>query len=418
MLPLDRSTFDSRVSASPESADERERALKLFESMAMPDPTSEEWRYVELDADFAEYSLASSAGDPAGGSLVRESLPEVSGEASIIDGFVGSVDGDGVALLSSVLGDRPGLVEGLGRIPSDLDRFAAAHAAFRGDAVVVHAPAGSNQDAPVFIDIAAASDGVVSLPKVIVIAEDGADVSVVIDQRSADGVNALVVPQVEVLAGAAARAHVTVSQAWGADTVSIAQHRLTAGRDAFVGLAEAGFGGRFSRLHLIVDLVGAGADARILGLSFGDEDQTLDYRYFMNHAAPHTTSEMFLKGAVADHARSVFTGMIRIQPEGQKTNAHQTNRNLVLSDGAEAHSVPNLEILANDVRCGHGSTMGPLDAEQRYYLMSRGLDRRRADRLQVKGFFEDVLRRFPVTSLQEPLRETAMAKYARFEVTS
>ena len=127
--------------------------------------------------------------------------------------------------------------------------------------------------------------------------------------------------------------------------------------------------------------------------------------------APHTTSNMYLKGAVRDAARSVFTGLIRIEPEGQGSDAMQTNRNLVLSEGAQAHSVPNLEILANEVRCGHGSTVSPLDAEQRYYLMSRGLDSGRADRLQVKGFFEDVLARFPQAELEPPLRGAVMARY-------
>jgi Fe-S cluster assembly protein SufD len=180
-----------------------------------------------------------------------------------------------------------------------------------------------------------------------------------------------------------------------------------------VELAEAGLGAEFSRLHLTVDLEGRGADARITGAYFGDMDQTLDYRYFMNHLGANTTSEMFLKGAVAGDARSVFTGLIRIEPSGQGTNAHQTNRNLVLSDDAEAHSVPNLEILANDVRCGHGSAVGPLDEEQRYYLMSRGLPEPRADRLQVLGFFEEALQRFPQQQIEPTLRGAAMAKYDR-----
>jgi Fe-S cluster assembly protein SufD len=187
---------------------------------------------------------------------------------------------------------------------------------------------------------------------------------------------------------------------------------MAAGRDGSLFLAEAGFGGRYSRLRLAVDLVGAGAGAKIVGAYFGDGAQTLDYRYFIRHAALSTTSEMFLKGAVADDARSVFSGLIRIEKEGQKSNAHQTNRNLVLSDGAEAHSVPNLEILADDVRCGHGSAVGPLDEEQRYYLQSRGLDRDRADRLQVKGFFEEAILRFPHRGLDARLRDTALTKYA------
>jgi len=111
----------------------------------------------------------------------------------------------------------------------------------------------------------------------------------------------------------------------------------------------------------------------------------------------------------------VFTGLIRIEPEGQYSDAVQTNRNLVLSEGAEAHSVPNLEILANEVRCGHGSAVGPIDAEQRYYLMSRGLDRARADRLQVKGFFEDVLARFPHDELEPSLRAGLMDRYDGLE---
>ncbi|NQV07272.1 SufD family Fe-S cluster assembly protein, partial [bacterium] len=172
-------------------------------------------------------------------------------------------------------------------------------------------------------------------------------------------------------------------------------------------------GGRSARLHITFDLLGQGSDAQLLGLYFGDGDQVHDYRGFVNHAAVNTTSDMFLKGAVGDEAKSVFTGLIRIEPEGQKARAYQTNRNLVLSDGAEAHSVPNLEILANDVRCGHASTVGPLDEEQRYYLMSRGLDGRRADRLQVKGFFEEVLARYPVPTLEPPLRTAVMAKYDR-----
>ncbi len=139
----------------------------------------------------------------------------------------------------------------------------------------------------------------------------------------------------------------------------------------------------------------------------------LDYRAFITHRAPHTTSNMFLKGAVEDESHSVFTGLIRIEEEAQKVDAYQTNRNLVLSDDAGAESVPNLEILANDVKCGHASTVGPLDDEQRYYLMSRGLDRIRADRLQVRGFFEEAVSRMPHPELGGPIRTAVNEKYVR-----
>jgi Fe-S cluster assembly protein SufD len=264
----------------------------------------------------------------------------------------------------------------------------------------------------VLIDLQSVTDEVLALPRISVVAGEQSVVSVVVLQRSPGGVGSLVIPAFEVSAGAAARVELTVIQEWGDDTIAIATHRMAAGRDGSLFLAEAGFGGRYSRLRLAVDLVGAGAGAKIVGAYFGDGAQTLDYRYFIRHAALSTTSEMFLKGAVADDARSVFSGLIRIEKEGQKSNAHQTNRNLVLSDGAEAHSVPNLEILADDVRCGHGSAVGPLDEEQRYYLQSRGLDRDRADRLQVKGFFEEAILRFPHRGLDARLRDTALTKYA------
>jgi Fe-S cluster assembly protein SufD len=203
----------------------------------------------------------------------------------------------------------------------------------------------------------------------------------------------------------------SVVQNLGRSSRSIAHARAKASRDANLYLAEAGLGAALSRLHLTVDLEGRGSSANVVGAYFGDNDQVLDYRYVMHHAGLNTTSDMFLKGAVEDDALSVFTGMIRIDETAQRTDAFQTNRNLILSEGAAAQSVPNLEILANDVKCGHGSTMGPLDPEQRYYLMSRGLDPERADRLQVRGFFQEALARFPHPELAGPLAEWINAKF-------
>ncbi len=297
-------------------------------------------------------------------------------------------------------------------VPADIDRFASAAQAFSHDGALVHVPRGASGTLPVVIDIQATVPHAVSFPRVAFVLEDGAQADLVVRLRSLDGVEATVVPIIDVVAGANAHPRLTVLQTLGDQTRSVVVQRMVAGRDAGLTFAEAGLGGRNARLHLTVDLAGRGSDAKVLGVYFGDHERTLDYRYFMNHIAPNTTSEMTLKGAVGDNSRSVFTGMIRIEPDGQKTNAHQTNRNLVLSDGAEAHSVPNLEILANDVRCGHGSAVGPLDEDQRYYLMSRGLDRSAADRLQVIGFFEDVLGRFPQQAVDPHLRSIVTEIYS------
>lgn len=407
MLPLDSTTHRRVTTALDETTRRRaERGGEAFEAMAMPIEKDEGWRYVDLELDLAGFGITETPGARLPVSEIEAALSGGAGRAVSVDGHTVEAAGGGSRIEIAALRDRP-IEFGWG---GPADRLDALHDAFSFDGVVVAAPKGAT--GTVVVDLQAVTPGVVSLPRILLSADEGAALSVVAVQRSPDGVVSLVIPSFEVMAGASARIDLTIVQEWGNETMAVARHRMRADRDAHVGLAEAGFGGAFSRLHLSVDLVGSGAGATINGAYFGDGGQTLDYRYFIRHAALSTTSQMFLKGAVADEARSVFSGLIRIEKEGQKSNAHQTNRNLVLSDGAEAHSVPNLEILADDVRCGHGSAVGPLDEEQRYYLMSRGLDPERADRLQVKGFFEEALVRFPHRSLDLLLREIAMAKYA------
>src|SRR4029450_11788472 len=138
-----------------------------------------------------------------------------------------------------------------------------------------------------------------------------------------------------------------------------------------------------------------------------------DFRTLQDHAAPKTTSDLLFKGAVEDHARSVYTGLIRVRKDAPGTNAFQTNRNLKLSEGAWADSVPNLEIENNDVRCSHASAVGPIDADQRFYLESRGIPTQIAERLIVLGFFDEVLDQLPVGPLATRLRTGVSAKLKR-----
>jgi Fe-S cluster assembly protein SufD len=405
VLPIDRATSDRVAATLAGQASERTRAgWAAFDSLEMPSERLEHWRYVHPGIEFGDYRLAATPG-----SALESRIPMTAAASAVnVDGYtVSAVSGGGVTV-SGLAGDQDTEPP-----PSIGDRFEAFHEAFCADGVVVTVARGAAVADPVVIDLQSVTPNTAAAPRIRISAGDSSQASVIVHQRSPDGVPLLVVPRFEISTGKAARVHLTVIQEWGSDTAAVARHHYQAARDATVGLAEAGLGGRFSRLHLSVDLVGDGCSVGIVGAYFGDAAQTLDYRYFLRHAARGTTSEMFLKGAVAGESRSVFTGMIRIEREGQKTSAHQTNRNLVLSDGADAHSVPNLEILADDVRCGHGSAVGPLDEEQRYYLMSRGLDRMRADRLQVKGFFEEALLRFPDQRLEPMLRSAVMAKYAR-----
>ncbi|MFN8026486.1 MAG: SufD family Fe-S cluster assembly protein [Acidimicrobiia bacterium] len=155
---------------------------------------------------------------------------------------------------------------------------------------------------------------------------------------------------------------------------------------------------------------GQGAESELTAVYFGDGHQMLDFRTLQDHAAPNTRSELLFKGAVEDEAQSVYSGLIRIRENAQKTVAQQTNRNLVLTEGAEAKSVPNLEIEADDVRCSHASAVGPIDEDQLYYLATRGVPPEEAERLVVLGFFDDVFDRLPVRSLVKPLRRSVIEK--------
>ena len=404
MLPIDQATHERVAAALAGPAGDRARAgWAAFTALEMPSERLEQWRYVHPGVDLDAFRIAATPGTP---------LPVVlshDGAASAVnvDGHtVGATSAEGVAVSGLASAEASGLPVVI------TDRFEALHEAFSADGVSVTTSRAAHVTSPVVIDLQAVTPNTAAVPRIRIVAAASSQVSVVVHQRSPDGMALLVVPRFEIEAADGARVHLTVIQQWGDETAAIARHHYVAGRDATIGLAEAGLGGRFSRLHLSAEMIGDGSAAEIVGAYFGDGVQTLDYRYFLRHAARGTTSAMFLKGAVAGESRSVFSGLIRIEKEGQKTSAHQTNRNLVLSEGADAHSVPNLEILADDVRCGHGSAVGPLDEEQRYYLMSRGLDRMRADRLQVKGFFEEALLKFPEQSLEPMLRAAVMAKYA------
>ncbi len=146
------------------------------------------------------------------------------------------------------------------------------------------------------------------------------------------------------------------------------------------------------------------------GILFADGRQHIDLDTQQNHNMPDTTSDLLYKGALQERGRSVWQGMIKVLPDAQRTNGYQANRNLVLSKTARADSIPGLEIEADDVRCTHGATVGQVDEEQLFYLMSRGLPRREAARLVVSGFFAQVMDRVPVEAVRERLAAAIEAR--------
>ena len=361
--------------------DERAEAAERAAAAEFPTPADEIWRYSRIeDLDLARFV----PGRPAT-----------------------SIEGDDGLVVDLAVATAPPDVVG-GDAP---DVFAELNAAFMTP-LVVRVPAGQLVAEPVVIEHTLRGEGTAAFPRLVI--EAGADSQVTVIERftSGAGERVLAVPVVQVRAGAAARVNyfginVLDDAAW-----QIGHQQAVGDRDSTITLGTVALGGHYARVRTEARISGPGGSTRQIALYFAGGEQMHDFRTIQDHDAPHTTSDLLFKGAVQDSARSVYTGLIRIRPHARGTSAFQTNRNLTLSEGAWAESVPNLEIETNDVKCSHASTVGPIDPEQRFYLESRGIPTPIAERLVVLGFFDEVLDQLPVGPLAERLRAQVSAKLA------
>ena len=263
---------------------------------------------------------------------------------------------------------------------------------------------------PVVITHSLDESGIVAYSRLVIEAHENSEVTVV--ERFISGANAksLIVPVVDVRAAQSARVTYIAINELGSATWQIGYQQAVGQRDSMMKLFTVALGGDYARMRAEVRLEGQGANSQQVALYFADENQMHDFRTLQDHAAPRTHSSLLFKGAVKDTAKSVYTGLIRIRENATKSEAFQTNRNLTLSNGAWAESVPNLEIETNDVKCSHASTVGPIDEEQRFYLESRGIQPEIAERLVVLGFFDEVLNRLPALPFIAGLRERVSTK--------
>jgi Fe-S cluster assembly protein SufD len=242
--------------------------------------------------------------------------------------------------------------------------------------------------------------------------ELGANASLdVVEIIASTEVDLLVVPLTQLVLGPGARLGYGNVQLLGGRAWQLGNQVSRVGKDATLRSMTVALGGDYARVRTDSVLSGTGGDSELLAAYFGCGDQMHDLRTVQQHAAPHSRSNLLFKGAVANRAHSVYSGLIRVEKGAKGTNAFQTNRNLVLSEGAQADSVPNLEIEDNDVRCSHASAVGPIDESQLFYLESRGVPTHMAERLIALGFIDDVLERFPVAGMRAWLRDALVEKF-------
>jgi Fe-S cluster assembly protein SufD len=220
----------------------------------------------------------------------------------------------------------------------------------------------------------------------------------------------LVVPVTELSVGDEADLAYVSVQSLGSGAWQLAHQASTIGAHATLSSYAVALGGSYARLRTDSALAGESGTSSLRAAFFGRDDQMLDFRTLQDHRAPRTTSDLLFMGAVADTSHSVYSGLIRIRRGAVKSDAVQTNHNLVLDEGAHADSVPNLDIEENDVKCSHGSTVGPVDEDQRYYLESRGVEPERAEQLIVAGFFESIADQVPVPGARDLVGRSLAAR--------
>jgi Fe-S cluster assembly protein SufD len=292
------------------------------------------------------------------------------------------------------------------------DVFADLNRAFMSP-TVIRVPAGSVLTEPIIVTHHIGGSGTAVFPRLVIDAGDDSEVTVVERFVAAEGSEddtALVVPVLQVRASQAARVRYLAINEVGVNTWQIGNQQAVGDRDSSTLLATVTLGGDYVRARTEARLSGKGGSTRQVALYFAGGRQMHDFRTIQDHDAPNTSSDLLFKGAVQDHAASVYTGLIKVRKHANGTVAFQTNRNLTLSEGAWAESVPNLDIETNDVKCSHASTVGPIDEEQRFYLESRGVRPEVAERLVVLGFFEEVIAQLPAGRIADDLRARVSAK--------
>jgi len=377
----------------------RAELLERYRAFPLPSTRDEHWRFTDLTG-FDPDAWTAEAGTAA----AVESLVELDVAASAtIDESGIRIDGAPEGIRFEPLTDEHPLV---GSLVQPDDKLRAHNAAVWQHGVLVHVPAGVELEKPLYVRVASGVPGSSLFWRVLVVAEPGARFTVVQELTSAEPeLEAYLNGVVEVVVRDGAKAEIVNLQRLSSKAWLFASCHARVERDAELDWVEGGFGSSRGKVWIQNDLADRGATSRVTGAYFADGSQHLDYDTYQLHAAPDTTSDFAFKGALRDSAATVWRGMIRVEEGAQKTNAYQENRNLLLSKSATANSIPGLEILANDVRCTHGATLSQVDREQLFYLMARGLPRPVAERLIVRGFFQDVLDRIEL----QPVRDAVGA---------
>jgi Fe-S cluster assembly protein SufD len=387
----------------------RAELLERYQALPIPNTSEEHWRFTDLKGFDPEAFGQNGHARGQAPVMSAGSLLEIDVAA------VATVSGAGIQIERAPEGVlfEP-LAEGhelLGKLVGSDEKFAAHNAAEWKHGLLVRVPAGVELQQPLYVRVTNSVADAALFWRVLVVAEEGSRFSFIEEHASAaPDVPGYSNSVAELFVGDGAKLEYVSIQNLSRETWHFASHRATVGRDAELDWVAGGFGSKKGKIRIENDLAGQGATSRVTGAYFADGAQHLDYDTLQRHIAPNTTSDFAFKGALRDKARAVWRGMIRVEQDAQKTNAYQENRNLLLSPNAHADSIPGLEIEANDVRCTHGATVSQVDRDEIFYCMARGLSRGEAERLIVRGFYQEIFDRIELEPVRTALQTALEAR--------
>jgi Fe-S cluster assembly protein SufD len=431
-VPRKASAGKSLMTIGPDSADHpsyfrerQEAAWRRFEELPMPVRTDEAWRFSDVKAvDVSPFCRAEQVAKPEAAGLLSRShgLGRTSGRMVFANDRLLSQEARAEALHSKGVLWMP-LGEAIGAHRDLIDRhfmregailgsqkFAALHESQVRNGTFLYVPRGVEIALPVEAFHWLKGDNAAIFPHTLIIAEEMSRVTVVDHFHSAGDDAGLCCGANDIIVGRGARVNYVALQQWNPKTLVFRMNNTVVARDGNALALVVNLGGRYVRSEAVSRLHETGGRSEMLSITCTDGTRAVDQRTLQVHQAPNTASDLLYKNALDDQSRVIFTGLIRVEPGAHKTDAYQKVRNLLLTDEAEANSAPGLEIEADDVRCTHGATTGQVDVEELFYLRSRGIPLREAQRLVVFGFLNEVLDRVPDEPLCEMLRERLNAR--------
>jgi Fe-S cluster assembly protein SufD len=409
--------------------DQHRSAWTKFEALPYPSRKDQPWRFSSVSAlDLSSYTFSAPLSQTERDEILERStgLNEVAGRLIFADDQLLRRDPLSPKLLATGVILKPlerALIEHEDLFrrhfmaqPATLGsaKFAALHEAFVTSGTFVYVPKGVEVELPIEIFHWLHGENASVFPHTLLIADELAKVTVIEHFRSVHsdragfscGVNDLVV-------GRGAKLNYVCTQTWNEKALALQINSTSVERDASALSLNVHLGGNYSRFEGLSRLIGEGARSDMLAVSVANRAQEFDARTLQDHASPHTTSDLLYKNALNDRARSTFGGLIRVEPHAHFTDAYQTVRNLLLSDDAEANSMPGLEILADNVKCSHGATSGQIDEDEMFYLLSRGIPAPVAKQLLVSGFLNEVVDRLDHPAITALVHDLIEQKFAR-----